>query len=61
MLVRMDEGRKRLLAIVAAILAAGSSPTSTRNRAQLLNLTIADAVEKAERILQRIDAVWPGR
>lgn len=54
----MDEGRKRVIGILAAILAA-------RKRAQLdgtrpspaLNAIIADAVILAERIMQRIDNI----
>jgi len=53
----MDEGRKRVLLIAAAILAA-------RKLCQLrpspaLHSIIADAVILAERIMQRIDAEWP--
>lgn len=56
----MDEGRKRVLAIVAAILAARKLANLDPRPSPALNLAITDAVEKAERILQRIDTVWPG-
>jgi hypothetical protein len=57
----MDESRKRVLAIVAAILAARKLASLDSKPCPALNFAIADAVEKAERIMQRIDAVWPGR
>jgi len=57
----MDEGRKRVLAIVAAILAARKLASIDARPSPALNFAIADAIEKTERILQRIDSVWPGR
>jgi len=56
----MDEARKRVIGIMAAIL-------TTRKLCQLestrpspaLHSIIADAVIFAERIMQRIDAEWP--
>ena len=52
----MDEGRKRVLGIMAAILAARKlcQLDSTRP-SPALNAIIADAVIFAERIMQRID------
>jgi hypothetical protein len=60
----MDEGRKRTLAIVAGILVArhlktaedlfGGSQGSPRTDAM-----VGAAVQWAERIMQKIDAVWP--
>ena len=59
----MDEGRKRVLAIVAGILVArhltaedlfGGSQGSPRTDAM-----VAAAVQWAERIMQKIDAQWP--
>jgi len=53
-------GRKRLLLIAAAILAARKlcQLESTRPSPALHSI-IADAVIFAERIMQRIDAEWP--
>jgi hypothetical protein len=58
----MDEGRKRVLLIAAAILAARKlcQLESTRPSPALHSI-IADAVIFAERIMQRIDAEWPTR
>jgi len=57
-----DEGRKRVLLIAAAILAARKlcQLKSTRPSPALHSI-IADAVIFAERIMQRIDAEWPAR
>ena len=57
---RMDEGRKRVIGIMAAILAARKlcQLESTRPSPALHSI-IADAVIFAERIMQRIDAEWP--
>ena len=56
----MDEGRKRVLLIAAAILAARKlcQLESTRPSPALHSI-IADAVIFAERIMRRIDAEWP--
>ena len=56
----MDEGRKRVIGIMAAILAARKlcQLESTRPSPALHSI-IADAVIFAERIMQRIDAEWP--
>jgi len=53
----MDEGRKRVIGIMAAILAARKlcQLESTRPSPALHSI-IADAVIFAERIMQRIDA-----
>ena len=58
----MDEGRKRVIGIMAAILAARKlcQLESTRPSPALHSI-IADAVIFAERIMQRIDAEWPAR
>jgi hypothetical protein len=60
----MDEGRKRVLAIVAGVLVArhlktaedlfGGSQGSPRTDAM-----VAAAVQWAERIMRKIDAQWP--
>ena len=57
----MDESRKRVLAIVAAILAARRLANIDARPSPALNFAIADAVEKAEKIMQAIDREWPGR
>jgi len=56
----MDESRKRVIGIMAAILAARKlcQLESTRPSPALHSI-IADAVIFAERILQRIDSEWP--
>jgi hypothetical protein len=58
----VDEGRKRVLLIAAAILAARKlcQLESTRPSPALHSI-IADAVIFAERIMQRIDAEWPAK
>jgi hypothetical protein len=58
----MDEGRKRILLIAAAILAARKlcQLESTRP-SPVLQSIIADAVIFAGRIMQTIDAEWPTR
>ena len=55
----MDEGRKRVLLIAAAILAARKlcQLESTRPSPALHSI-IADAIVYAERIMQRIDMEW---
>ena len=58
----MDEGRKRVLLIAAAILAARKlSQLESTRPSPALHSIIADAVIFAERILQRIDAEWPAK
>ena len=56
----MDDGRKRVIGIMAAILAARKlcQLESTRPSPALHSI-IADAVILAERIMQRIDAECP--
>ena len=58
----MDEGRKRVLGIMAAILAARklSQQEHVRN-VPVTICAIADAVAWAERILAEIDRKWPVR
>jgi hypothetical protein len=51
----MDEGRKRVLASAAAILAARKLANLDPRANPALNFAVGDAVEKAERIFQRID------
>ncbi len=54
----MDEGRKRVLLIAAAILAARNVAQCDR-RSPAFENAIAEAITTAERILSRIDARWP--
>jgi hypothetical protein len=57
---RMDEGRKRVIGIMAAILAARKLCQSESTRpSPAVHSIIADAVIFAERIMQRIDSEWP--
>jgi len=55
----MDEGHKRVLAIVAAILAARKLASLDPKPSPALNLAIAEAVEKAEQIMRKLDNVFP--
>src|SRR5690348_1773683 len=56
---RMDEGRKRVLLIAAAILAARKLVNWDGKPSPALENAINDAIGLAERILSRIDARWP--
>ncbi len=58
----MDESRKRVIGIMAAIMAARKlcQLESTRPSPALYSI-IADAVIFAERIMQKIDKEWPAR
>jgi len=56
----VDEGRKRVLLIAAAILAARKlCQLESTKPSPALHSIIADAVIFAERIMRRIDAEWP--
>lgn len=56
----MDEGRKRVLLIAAAILAARELAKFERVRMVPASVsTIADAVNWAEQIMKEIDRKWP--
>jgi len=56
----MDEGRKRVLLIAAAILAARRlTQTEARPHSPAFESAIYDAIVTAARILQRIDERWP--
>ena len=57
----MDEGRKRVLLIAAAILAARRLAHWDGRPSPAVETAIADAIALAERILGRIDARWPAR
>jgi hypothetical protein len=54
----LDEGRKRVLLIAASILAARKLAQIDRP-CPALEFCIADSIEKAERIMRKIDAKWP--
>jgi hypothetical protein len=57
---RMDEGRKRVLAIVASILAARKlTQFDGGKRVPATVSAIADAVRWAEEIMKAIDDRWP--
>ena len=55
----VDEGRKRVLLIAASILAARRLAAWDGRPSPALEAAIADAITLAERILSRIDALWP--
>jgi hypothetical protein len=56
----VDEGRKRVLLIAAAILAARKlAQYDAGKRVPTTMCAIADAVRWAEEILQEIDRRWP--
>ncbi len=58
----MDEGRKRVLLIAAAILAARKlSQFDGGKRVPATVAAIADAVRWAEEIMKAIDERWPAR
>jgi hypothetical protein len=58
----MDEGRKRVLLIAAAILAARKlSQYESPARVPVTISAIADAIRYAEQILTEIDRRWPTR
>lgn len=54
----VDEGRKRVLWIVAGILAARKLAQIERP-CPAMECCISDAISMAEKIMQRIDAKWP--
>jgi len=56
----VEEGRKRVLGIMASILAERTLPQyDGGNRVPATMSTIADAVRWAEAILKEIDERWP--
>jgi hypothetical protein len=58
----MDEGRKRVILIAAAILAARKlSPFDGGKRVPATVSAISDAVRWAEAIMKEIDDKWPTR
>jgi len=57
----VDEGRKRVLLIAAAILAVRRLANWDGRPSPAFECAIADAITIAERIMTRIDARWPER
>lgn len=55
----MDEGRKRILLIAAAILAARKLASWDGKPSPAVECAITDSIALAERILSKIDAKWP--
>ncbi len=55
----MDEGRKRVLLIAAAILVARHLRELNTRPTPALESLIHDAVNMGAKILQKIDAMWP--
>jgi hypothetical protein len=55
----MDEGRKRVLLIAAAILAARKLTDWDGRPTPASECAVANAIITAERILKRIDDRWP--
>jgi hypothetical protein len=55
----VDEGRKRVLLIIASILAARKLAHWDGRPSPVLESAIADAISIAERIMARIDSRWP--
>ena len=55
----MDEGRKRVLLIAAAILAARKLANWDGRPSPAFECALTDAITVAERILSRIDTRWP--
>ena len=56
----MDEGRKRVILIAAAILASRKlAQQDSAKPSPASNCAIQDAIALAERIMRQIDAEWP--
>ena len=56
----VDEGRKRVLLIAASILAARKLADWDGRPSPASESAIANAISTAERILSKIDRMWPG-
>ena len=56
----MDEGRKRVLLIAASIIAA-SKLTQYDRPCPAIEATIANSISMAEKIMRKIDALFPAR
>jgi hypothetical protein len=57
----VDEGRKRVLLIAASILAARKLAQWDGKPSPAVDACVADAVAMAERILSKIDRLWPAK
>ena len=57
----MDEGRKRVLLIAASILAARRLAMLDGKSSPALDACIANAIQTAERIMRKIDNLWPAK
>jgi len=55
----VDEGRKRVLLIAASILAARKLSDWDGRPSPAIDACIANAIMTAERILSKIDRLWP--
>jgi len=55
----MEEGRKRVLLIAASILAARNLAQWDGRPAPAVDACIANAIATAERIMAKIDRLWP--
>jgi hypothetical protein len=57
----VEEGRKRVLLIAASILAARRLAQLDSRPSPAIDNCIADAISNAQRILRRIDSLWPSK
>jgi len=55
----MDEGRKRVLLIAASILAARNLAQWDGRPSPAVDACIANAIATADRIMAKIDRLWP--
>ncbi len=55
----MDEGRKKTLWVCASIIAAGKLAAFEDGKSAEQSQVTYDAILKAERIINQIDARWP--
>jgi hypothetical protein len=55
----MDEGRKSVIIIAASILVARKLAQNRSRPSPARKAAIAEAIQNAEWIMQRIDAKWP--
>ena len=60
-LIRVEEGRKRVLLIAACILAARRLAHWDGRHSPASESAIADSIALAERIMAKIDSHWPVR
>jgi hypothetical protein len=55
----VDEGRKRVILIAAAILAARRLAQPGERPSPAIETCISEAIATAEKIMRKIDARWP--